>query len=217
VNHTGRILRLKKAIEARARARPAENLSPEQNRRWVDLKLVFHRVHRAVPPERRARFVEVIITDWRSLIRNALARKNPNAVNAGPAPINEERDKGPAVSFWLFGMTGPTRAWFPDPIPLAWLDAVLDIPQVEIYFGCTRCGFEHPNYPTSGPELGPWVRERPVFETCTYCGGPVEWSGGKEYNCTRQLPLLGEELRAGRDPCADYALPHVSATPGVPP
>jgi hypothetical protein len=64
---------------------------------------------------------------------------------------------------------------------------------------------------------GPWVSWRPVFETCTDCGGPVVSGGGDEYHCTRQLPLFGEELLAGRDPCADYALPHVTAEPGAQP
>jgi hypothetical protein len=211
VRFASRITKLEQAAEARARARREADRHAEH--RW----LVLARVYRAVTPERRARFIEVLFTYWKRLAQDAPAHNNPNAANARPAPTDGEPFEVLALSSWLFGLSPPTRAWFPDPIPVAWLDAVLDIPHVGIWFGCTRCGFDHPNYPSSGPRSSPWVPERPVFETCTYCGGPVVYGGGNEYHCTRQLPLFGEELLAGRDPCADYALPHVSAAPRAQP
>jgi hypothetical protein len=207
----GRIKRLEKATEELARAKQERDRHAEC--RW----LIHVRVYRAVPPERRERFLEVLHAHWERVLQDIRARNDPNAARARQAPTDAEPYRMPALADWLHGISLPTRAWFPDPIPVAWLDAVLDIPGVEIFYGCTRCGFDHPNYPSSGGLGAPYVEDRPVFQTCTYCGGPVVWGGGNEYHCTRQLPVLEEELMAGRDPCADYALPHASAEPRAQP
>ena len=143
---------------------------------------MFLRVLRAIPAERSERVAE-------ALRAYSERRSDP----AAPRP---------ALMKWIDDNAFPHPAWFPDPIPLALVDALLDHPEAEVFYACLHCGLRVPNLPATGTCWeGTFKGIVQLFDECPHCSGPIHWCGSCEQKCHRLLPKLGAELLAGRDPC----------------
>jgi hypothetical protein len=80
----------------------------------------------------------------------------------------------PALVRWIDHVAFPHPAWFPDPIPPALLDALLDHPEAEVFCACLHCGLSVPNLPPGGTVREGTFRDAvPLFGACPHCGGPI--------------------------------------------
>jgi hypothetical protein len=113
-----------------------------------------------------------------------------------------EKPEWPRFLDWVMWNAIPHRMWFPDPLPVALVESILD-PDTELgAWQCGECGLSVTGRPASG-EIG--TREfrnvHPVFRECPHCGGAVGWFAHRNRHGPTALPDMGAELLAGRDPC----------------
>jgi hypothetical protein len=173
-----RILKLTKRVEelTRPSAADAKRLNDQA-------RAAVSRVTAAVPAERAERVREALSAYFRQ------CRADPNT------PV-------PALAKWICHNASEHRAWFPDPIPVALLDALLDHPEAEVLDGCLHCGLAVPSLRPGGTgREETFENVVPLFDACPHCGGPIRLCGWCEQMCHRLLPVPGAELLAGRDPC----------------
>jgi hypothetical protein len=172
-----RVAALDQPSEALALGRPSECLADAQ-RREDEFRAVLQRVLAAVPEERRQRVRDT----WEAY---QLQRQS------------DPTTRMTSLSWWIHRNANPRGAWFPDPLPLALVDALLDHPDAQIFDGCVHCGLAVPSLRSTGSDLkGTYKPAVKLFEACPHCGGPIHLSGS--WKCRRNL---GAELLAGRDPC----------------
>jgi hypothetical protein len=113
-----------------------------------------------------------------------------------------EKPEWPRFLEWIMWQAIPHRTWFPDPLPVALVESILE-PHTD--FGswqCGDCGLSVTGLPASGEIGTPSFRNvHPVFPQCPHCGGAVGYFAHTNRHGRTALPDLGAELLAGRDPC----------------
>ena len=191
MNISGRVKKLEAQVaeimRQRARSRPPS--TAERGGSCVtEFSVVYTRWMAAVPPERRDAVKRIFSDYW------ALRQTDPKCSR-------------PAIVSWVYLCAYIGGLSFPDPIPVALIDAYLSHPEARTGgYQCRECGALVPTLLATGKFGTPEFRdERPVFDVCP-CGGPVGWFAYRNRHGGRvPLPSLGAELLAGRDPISSRA------------